>query len=89
VFPTGNAEPDAGVETTVALQLSVAVTLKFTTLLQAPAATIVLIFDGQVITGDELSTMITLNEQVVTFPDTSVAVYVTGVVPIGKVEPGA
>ena len=74
MFPTGKSEPDAGVVTRVVLQLSVAVTEKVTALLQAPVGAMTLIFEGQTTTGAWLSIIVTLNEQVDTLPETSVAV---------------
>jgi len=45
--------------------------------------------EGQVITGDSLSVTVTVNVLVDTFPDKSVAVIVTVVVPIAKLFPEA
>ena len=51
VVPTGKIEPEAGVEETVAEQLSDAVTAKVTTAPQFPASFDVVILAGQVICG--------------------------------------
>jgi hypothetical protein len=59
VCPTGNTDPEAGVLTTVAAQLSVPVTVKFTVAPQIPGAEFTDIFDGQVITGNVLSVIVT------------------------------
>jgi hypothetical protein len=44
---------------------------------------------GQVIVGASASTTVTVKEQVAVLPPTSVARYVTVVVPTGKLPPGA
>ena len=47
-----------------------------------------IMFDGQLAkSGGVLSSTITLNEQVEVFPSLSIAVYVTCVVPTGKMSP--
>lgn len=89
VLPTGKNEPEAGVVTKAAVQLSVAVTEKVTVAPHAPEGAFVVISDGQLMTGAWLSITITLNEHVATFPEPSVAVYVTTLVPFGKIAPGA
>ena len=43
---------------------------------------------GQIITGGWVSTTVTVNEQLAVFPEASVAVQTTVVVPFGKLEPG-
>ena len=63
--------------------------MKFTTALQLPAIAGTIIFDGSWINGNSLSITVTSNEQVEIFPDKSVAVVMTLVVPIGKNEPEA
>ena len=52
VVPIGKIEPEAGTDVTVAEQLSVEVTLKFTTALQAFASVFTEMFEGQLITGN-------------------------------------
>ena len=61
VVPTGNAKPLAGTLTTfVTAQLSVAVTLKVTVLVQTPAAALTVILAGHVITGGWVSLTVTV-----------------------------
>ena len=74
VVPTGKNEPDAGTDTTFAEQLSVVLTLKFTTAPHAPGSTLALIKAGQIITGFSRSFTVTLKLHVVLLPDGSVAV---------------
>ena len=82
VVPTLKVVPDDGLETIVEmLQLSLAVTLKFTTALQLVASLVWVISDGQVIDGISLSVTVTLKVQEFVLPFTSVAVLVTDVVP--------
>jgi hypothetical protein len=81
VVPTLNVLPDAGEETTVALQLSVAVVVNVTAALQFPVVAVCVIADGQLITGAWLSVTVTVNEQVDVLPLPSVAVLVTVCVP--------
>ena len=52
VFPIGKNDPEGGVLTTVAEQLSVAVTVKVTVLPQVPKGVFTLISAGQLITGN-------------------------------------
>ena len=53
------------------------------------ALALTVILDGQFVsTGAMLSLTVTLNEQVALFPAASVAVYVTIVVPVVKLDPG-
>ena len=54
-----------------------------------PFAAITIGAGHPLMTGFVLSLTVTLNVQVEILPDPSVAVYVTGVVPKGKVLPGA
>ena len=80
--PTLKLLPEAGLDTIVdTLQLSLAVTLKFTTALQLVASLVWVISDGQVIDGISLSVTVTLKVQEFVLPFTSVAVLVTDVVP--------
>jgi hypothetical protein len=74
VNPIGKSVPDGGMETTVAEQLSVAVTEKFTIAPQEPGSLYTLMFEGQFITGASLSVTVTVNVQIEIFPCTSVAV---------------
>jgi len=61
VVPTGKAKPLAGtLATFVTAQLSVAVTLKLTLLVQAPGAAFTVIFPGHVITGGCVSFTVTV-----------------------------
>jgi hypothetical protein len=74
-------------ELTVQLSLAVGA-VQVTTLLQLPAAAVVTIFEGiPLMVGLILSLMVTVKEAVVICPAASVAVYVTVVVPTGKVAP--
>ena len=70
-------------------QLSIATgLLNETTAEHTSGAAVTVISEGQeLITG--ISFTVTLNEQLVELPETSVAVNVTVVVPIGKAEPEA
>jgi hypothetical protein len=77
-IPSGKAEPDDGLETTVtAEQSSLARTLKFTTAEQMPGSLGIVMLVGQRIVGAVLSSTVTVNEQVDRFPEASVAVVVT------------
>ena len=87
VVPTGKVLPDAGVDTTVAEQLSVAITLKLTTAPQILEAEKTLVSAGQIITGGVVSITVTVNEQVDVLFELSVAVNVTKVVPTGNEDP--
>ncbi len=91
VTPLGKVEPDAGAQTGVRLpsQLSAAVAVKLTTAEQSPPAVPVVMGDGQVTTGASSSLTVTVNEQLPVLPDESVAMQVTVVTPLGKVEPDA
>jgi hypothetical protein len=89
VVPRLKVEPEAGTEVTVAEQLSVAVTLKFTTASHEFASLLTVMLEGQVIAGAWLSTTVTVNEHEVEFPAASVAVEVTVVEPRLKIEPEA
>jgi hypothetical protein len=87
VEPGTNEDPEAIDVLTLAVQLSVAVALKFTTALQEPGSVFTCMSAGQFITGLSLSATVTSNEHVDTLPDASVAVLVTVVVPIANVDP--
>ena len=77
VVPIGNTEPDAGTLTTVtAPQLSVAVTVKFTTAVQEPTGVKTVILAGQVITGGVWSFTVIICVHSEKLPHTSVALYV-------------
>jgi hypothetical protein len=90
VVPSGNVLPEAGLQLTLGLgsTLSVAVTANVTT---APAELVAsaVRFARPDSTGAALSETVIVNEAVARFPDKSVAVHVTVVVPSGKVLPGA
>ena len=76
VVPIGNTEPDAGALTTVtAPQLSVAVTVKFTTAVQEPTGVKTVILAGQVITGGVWSFTVMICVHSEKLPHTSVALY--------------
>jgi hypothetical protein len=88
VMPTGNANPLAG--TLVRLltrQLSAALTVKVTLLVQTPGARFTVRFAGQVICGSCVSITVTVNVHVLALPLPSRAVLVTIVVPSGKAKP--
>ena len=88
VVPIGKTEPEAGVDVTVAEQLSVELTVKFTTALQKPASTFAFMLPGQLMTGFSRSLTVTLKLHVAILPEGSVAVYVTVVIPLGNNSPG-
>ena len=89
VVPTGNVLPEAGlvVMVTAPPQLSVAVGANVTALPQVPVVDVVVILEGQVITGACVSFTVTVKVQVDVLPWASVAVAVTVVVPTGKNDP--
>jgi hypothetical protein len=88
VIPRLNVAPDA-ISDVIVAQLIVVGGVHVTIFEHSLAARLTVIFDGQpVITGAVLSVTITLKVQVDVLPAASVAVYVTGVVPRLKVEPG-
>ena len=70
-------------------QLSLAVTVKFTVVVQNPASVFWLNPDGQLITGAWLSNTVTTKEQVLVLPLPSVAVLVTVVAPALNTLPDA
>jgi hypothetical protein len=87
--PTGKLEPEGrfGVRLT---QLATVGAVHVTTLEHSVASNDTLMFVGQfVMTGAVLSVTTTLNEHVAVLFAASVAVYVTVVVPKGKVAPGS
>jgi hypothetical protein len=75
VVPIGNANPLAGLLTIVIgpAQLSVAVTVKFTTAVQLPTGVVTLILAGQVITGAVWSFTVIICVHSAKLPHTSVA----------------
>ena len=84
VVPTGKTLPDAGTVVTVTPgQLSFAVTVKLTTLLQVLVAAVTVISEGQIISGFSLSRTVTVKEQ--TGPADQVTI--TVVVPTLKNDP--
>ena len=89
VTPIGKVDPDKRLETRlVTEQLSVAVTEKVTLLrLHWPASAFKTRLDGQVRTGFCVSVTVTVKVQELELPEASVAVLVTRVRPIGKVDP--
>ena len=96
VVPSGKIEPLAGPATTVAPgRLSCTPTVNVTTAVSLPASVGTVMFAGTVTTGGWVSPLlvpartVTVNDPVATLPTASVAVQVTVVVPIGKVEPEA
>jgi hypothetical protein len=89
VVPTGNRLPEAGRETTVAEQLSVVLTVKFTIAPQTPGSVFRMMLAGHVIVGGSTSLTMTVKLQVVLLPAASVEVEFTVVVPTGKNDPEA
>ena len=55
---------------------------------QTPGSVLTTIAAGQVIVGSWVSLTVTVKVHVEVRPEASVAVYVTGAVPIGKLDPG-
>ena len=82
--PSGNVAPDAGkhVGVNVPAIKSVADAENVTTAPEALAASATMLA-GTVTVGGVVSATTTLNVPVATFPDESVALHVTGVVPMG------
>lgn len=75
MVPTGNDEPMAWSVVKVALQLSLAVgAVQLTVLLQPEATLCVMLLGVPEMVGLILSTIVTVNDAVVTLPATSVAV---------------
>jgi hypothetical protein len=92
VVPNGKTLPGACDPTSVGVpQLSVAVggVQLAEALQELPAATTISAETHPLITGFVTSCTVTLKEHVVILPNPSVAVYVTAVVPIAKILPGA
>jgi hypothetical protein len=92
VVPSGNVDPDAGVQLTGRgpSTRSVAVGLVYETAAPlAPVASFVMFAGTPEIVGGVVSTTITWNEAVDVLPLVSVAVQVTVVVPSGNVDPDA
>ena len=84
VVPFGNANPEAGLLTTVTLeQRSDALTVKFTTAVHCPGSASRVMFAGHVIDGGVASTTVTVAEHWLETPGVSVTVNVTVVVPSG------
>jgi len=84
VKPTAKQLPDAGVQTTLAEQLSDAAGEKVTVLQESPTVLVTAVMlPGQTIVGASVSWTVTLNEQLV--PD--VVLQVTVDVPTGKNDP--
>src|SRR5712692_2081974 len=93
VVPTGKTEPELGLQATVTPgQLSDAVTVKFIgpvlVAMGQEAASVVVIFEGQVTVGGCVSTTVTVNEHI-SGPAPPFDLHVTVVVPTGKNEPEA
>ena len=93
VVPTGNMDPDAGLQTTVTPgQLSVAVAEKFTVVLVVGgqvAAAATKMFAGQVMTGGCVSLTVIVKLHIDMLFEESFTVHVTVVVPFWKVVPDA
>ena len=88
VVPIGKIEPDGGTQLVMTPGvLSVAVTMKVTTAEQSPVSLVLRMSGGQIILGVSASLMVTLKVTLVLLLEVSVAVQVTVVTPIGKVEP--
>ena len=86
--PTAKVEPLVGVQLVVAPgQLSLAEALKLTTAEHCPGSVPVTMLVGQFAVGDWVSLTMTLNEQLLVLPLSSVAVQVTLFVPTPNVEP--
>ena len=89
VIPEGKKDPEAGVDTTFTMQLSFTPTSKFTIAPQAFSSVLTIVSAIQIIFGASLSVTFILNEHSAVFPEASVAVEETRVVPTGKSEPDA
>src|SRR6266536_2481030 len=89
--PLLKVEPLAGAQATEArAQLSLALgAVQVTTAVQAPTAVVCVMSAGQVIDGFCASLTVTLKVQALVLPLPSLAVQVTRVVPLVKVEPPA
>jgi hypothetical protein len=89
VVPVAKTVPEAGLQVTALTpaQLSVALAVKLTTAEHWPRSVLTAMLAGQVRTGASVSLTVTVKEQALVLPLASVAVQVTDVVPLGKVEP--
>jgi hypothetical protein len=90
VVPIGKVDPDSGVQTTATCP-SIASRAEAVKVALAPAALVAstATFAGRISTGAVPSATVTVKVPEVAFPAASVAVQLTVVVPIGKVEPDA
>jgi hypothetical protein len=87
-MPLGKLEPLGGLQLVLRPgQLSLAPGLKLTTRVQVPGAVLVVMLPGQVMSGGSVSLTVTVKLQLAVLSDASVAVQITGVVPLAKVEP--
>lgn len=90
VVPTGNVDPEGGVQEVDAPgQLSDDVAAKFTSCEQRPGVLPTMIGIGQIAAGASVSSTVTLKPHVPVFDAASTAVQVTVVTPTGNVEPEA
>src|SRR5204862_36871 len=96
VVPSGNIEPLAGLQLMLEPgQLSLALAAKVTCAwqspltLSAPVLVVVVMLAGQVAVGGSLSVTVTVKLQRAVWPEVSVAVQFTVVVPTAKVAPEA
>ena len=90
VVPTGKTLPEAGtLEAVAPAQLSETVGEKLTIAPQTPASLDTVMSAGQVTTGASVSFTVTLKVQELVFPEASVPVTVTKVVPTGNTLPEA
>ena len=88
VVPVPKVEPVGGLQVTVTpAQLSVAAGAYPTTCVHRPGALLVAILAGQTTTGGSVSLTVTVKLQLLVLPAASVAVQLTGVVPMPKLEP--
>ena len=88
VTPLAKLEPLGGTQATVTPgQLSEAVAVNVTLLAQEPGAVLTVRFAGQVMAGSWVSLTVTVKEQVALLLAVSVAVQVTVVTPLAKLEP--
>ena len=91
VVPEGNVAPEGKPPVRAVAtpgQLSVATGAEYVTGAPQPEVVdTVEMFDGQVMTGSSMSTTVTVNEQLVTLLEASVAENATVVAPSGKEEP--
>src|SRR2546422_1973768 len=90
VVPLAKLEPDAGTHRIEPpRQLSVKLAVKLTLLVHCPGAALTAMLPGQLGTGRWVSLTVTVNVQFELFPDASVAMHTTLVVPLAKLEPDA